>query len=308
MDKKSFEINTVLRNGYSYKRYDLPTTDHMETSFFDISNINERNTMYNDASQGNSHSHSFCTIMWFFSGKGSHIVDFKEYKIKQDTIFFIAPNQLHTFRNLSKVKGIMMFFSEDLLLRINHDLQSRVKVHLFNPINGPSFCEVSEVVSKRLILIANMLKGASTTQYEDKDLQASYIASLLSLFLIDTIRMGKWNKECIIGVNSTSYQIFLSFSQMVERNFSSYHDVKDYAKHLGVSLTTLNLYVRQYTNTTPLNIITNRIILEAKRLILYSNMSIKQVSFKLGFEDPSYFIKYFKRSMGISPTEYKKLR
>ena len=307
MDRQSFEIKTVLRNGYSYKQYDLPT-GHTETSFIEISSMTELNTMYNDASQGNTHSHSFCSIMWFFSGEGLHVIDFKEYRIEQNSIFFLSPNQLHTFCNLSGVKGVMMNFSEDFLLRINGDLQNRIKANLFNSANGLSFCKVSETVKEKLMFIVNMLKEESTTPYEDEDLHASYLASLLSLFLIDTIRMGNWNEECLKGVVSPSYRVFLSFSQMVEESFASYHDVKDYAKHLGVSLTTLSALVHQYANTTPLNIISNRIILEAKRLIRYSDMSIKQVSFKLGFEDVSYFIKYFRRSVGMSPTEFKKLR
>lgn len=154
--------------------------------------------------------------------------------------------------------------------------------------------------------IIKLLKETYSLPCEDKSLQASYLASLLSLFLIDTIRLGEWSDFSLTNVSYDSYLVYTKFIDEVENNFTRFHTVKDYLEIIGVSQTTLNLYTKQYAKTTPLKIINNRIILEAKRLIRYSNLRIKQISFKLGFDDTSYFIKLFKRNAGMSPAEFKK--
>ena len=138
-------------------------------------------------------------------------------------------------------------------------------------------------------------------------MRTSSLASWLSLLLIDIIRFGNWNDYSTIDTSSDSYHIYQNFIQLIEDKFVKHHTVTDYTELLGVSQTTLNIYTQQYAQTTPLKLITNRIILEAKRLICYSPLRIKQIAFNLGFDDPSYFIKLFKRNVGMSPAEYKRI-
>lgn len=253
------------------------------------------------------HCHNFYCIFWFYSGEGTHIVDFKEYEVGQETVFFLSPKHLHTYRNLNNIDGLAICFTEDFLLKLDNELQGRIKAKLFYPVEDFSHCKISEAAKEKMKPIVKLLQEASISQYEDKSLQASYFASLLSLLLIDMIRFGEWDEFSLTNVSSDSYQVYMKFIQMVEDNFTGYHTVKDYIEALGVSQTTLNLYTQQYAKTTPLKIINNRIILEAKRLIRYSTLRIKQISFKLGFEDTSYFIKLFKRNVGMSPVEFREL-
>lgn len=92
---------------------------------------------------------------------------------------------------------------------------------------------------------------------------------------------------------------------MVEEYYKERHAVKDYIEKLGVSQTTLNQYTLQYAKTTPLKIINDRIILEAKRMLRFSTIRTKQIAFDLGFKDDSYFVKLFKRNVGMSPIEFR---
>ena len=153
--------------------------------------------------------------------------------------------------------------------------------------------------------IVKLMQEASALQYEDQSLQASYFASLLSLLLIDMIRLGEWGDSSFSNVSSDSFLVYAKFVQMVEDNYIESHAVKDYIEKLGVSQTTLNQYTQQYAKTTPLKIINNRIILEAKRLLRYSTTRTKQIAFGLGFKDDSHFIKLFKRNGGMSPIEFR---
>lgn len=303
MEKQTLEKKEIVHNNISYLQYDLPT-DQAQTSFFDISDISAIQKMHPEALQ-EMHCHNFYSIFWFNSGEGTHIVDFDEYEIEQGTVFFLSPKPIHTYRNLSNVDGIAMCFPEDFLLKIDKELQGRVKTKMFYPANGFAHCKISEAAKEKMMPIVKLMQEASALQYEDKSLQASYFASLLSLLLIDMIRLGEWGDSSFSKVSSDSFQVYAKFVQMVEDNYIEHHAVKDYIEKLGVSQTTLNLYTQQYAKTTPLKIINNRIILEAKRLLRYSTTRTKQIAFYLGFKDDSYFIKLFKRNVGMSPVEFR---
>ena len=303
MEKQTLEKKEIVHNNISYLQYDLPT-DQAQTSFFDISDISAIQKMHPEALQ-EMHCHIFYSIFWFNSGEGTHIVDFDEYEIEQGTVFFLSPKPIHTYRNLSNVDGIAMCFPEDFLLKIDNELQGRIKTKMFYPANGFAHCKISEAAKEKMMPIVKLMQEASALQYEDKSLQASYFASLLSLLLIDMIRLGEWGDSSFSKVSSDSFQVYAKFVQMVEDNYIESHAVKDNIEKLGVSQTTLNQYTQQYAKTTPLKIINNRIILEAKRLLRYSTTRTKQIAFYLGFKDDSYFIKLFKRNVGMSPVEFR---
>ena len=303
MEKQTLEKKEIVHNNISYLQYDLPT-DQAQTSFFDISDISAIQKMHPEALQ-EMHCHNFYSIFWFNSGEGTHIVDFDEYEIEQGTVFFLSPKPIHTYRNLSNVDGIAMCFPEDFLLKIDNELQGRIKTKMFYPANGFAHCIISEAAKEKMMPIVKLMQEASALQYENKSLQASYFASLLSLLLIDMIRLGEWGDSSFSKVSSDSFQVYAKFVQMVEDNYIEHHAVKDYIEKLGVSQTTLNQYTQQYAKTTPLKIINNRIILEAKRLLRYSTTRTKQIAFYLGFKDDSYFIKLFKRNVGMSPVEFR---
>lgn len=303
MEKQSLETKKIVLNNISYLQYDLPT-GQAKTSFFDISDINAIKELRQEGLQ-EMHFLNLYSIFWFYSGEGTHIVDFDEYEIGQGTVFFLSPKRIRSYRNLSNVEGVAMCFPEDFLMRIDNELQGRIKTKLFYPANGFAHCKISEAAKETMKPIVKLMQEASALEYEDKSLQASYFASLLSLLLIDMIRLGEWGDSSFSNVSSDSFEIYAKFVLMVEEYYKERHAVKDYIEKLGVSQTTLNQYTLQYAKTTPLKIINDRIILEAKRMLRFSTIRTKQIAFDLGFKDDSYFVKLFKRNVGMSPVEFR---
>lgn len=297
------ETKKIVLNDIRYLQYDL-ATDQAKTSFFDISDINAIIELRQKGLQ-EMHFLNLYSIFWFYSGEGTHIVDFDEYEIGQGTVFFLSPKRVRSYPNLSNVEGIAMCFPEDFLLKIDNELQGRIKTKMFYPANGFAHCKISEAAKEKMKPIVKLMQEASALQYEDKSLQASYFASLLSLLLIDMIRLGEWGDSSFSNVSSDFFQVYAKFVQMVEDNYIERHTVKDYIEKLGVSQTTLNQYTLQYAKTTPLKIINDRIILEAKRMLRFSTIRVKQIAFNLGFKDDSYFVKLFERNVGMSPIKFR---
>lgn len=110
MDQHTFEKRAISSKKYTYLQYSVASS-LPKTSFFSISNTQEVRELFpNGASE--LHSHQFYSIFWFHSGEGTHIVDFDEYNIEKDSIFFLSPKHLHTFRNLKDNNGIAIAFTE----------------------------------------------------------------------------------------------------------------------------------------------------------------------------------------------------
>ncbi|RZL44124.1 MAG: AraC family transcriptional regulator [Pedobacter sp.] len=99
----------------------------------------------------------------------------------------------------------------------------------------------------------------------------------------------------------------MKFKQLLETNFRHQHTVAEYANLLNISSKTLVNHTNDAVLRTPLAIINDRIILEAKRLLLHSSLNVNEIGFQLGFDDASYFVKFFKKQVKRSPTEFRKL-
>lgn len=177
MEKQTLETKKIVHNNISYLQYDL-AKDQANTSFFDISDINTIKDLRQEGLQ-KMHFLNLYSIFWFYSGAGTHIVDFDEYEIGQGTVFFLSPKRIRAYRNLSNVEGVAMCFPEDFLLKIDNELQGRIKTKMFYPANGFAHCKISEAAKEKMMPIVKLMQEASSLQYEDKPLQASYFASLL---------------------------------------------------------------------------------------------------------------------------------
>ncbi len=249
------------------------------------------------------HVHEFYQIVWFRRGEGTHRVDFVDYPITDNTIFFIAPGQIHAFDGHTDYEGVIVLFNASFLADEQTSESIFLKYNVFNAYDTPPCCRVSEEEAERLMLLVNEMNReyALTGAFAHKD----YMQYLLRLFLIRAQRSGERKKTPQLYVSSTADRTFVRFRQLLEQNFRSIHTVQEYADLLNVSSRTLTKYVAQSTYCTPLQMINDRIVLEAKRRLQHTSMSVKQIGYELGFDDPSYFVKFFKRLTGKMPGAFR---
>lgn len=135
----------------------------------------------------------------------------------------------------------------------------------------------------------------------------TYNATLLTDFIVTSIRYCQW-RENNVFLNTSQYaEVYSKFIEAVDYNYTKMHTVKDYIEHLGVSKSILIRSIKQYEQLSPLEIIDDRIIIEAKRLLVCTSLRIKEISSKLGFEDPSYFNKLFKKIVKVTPANFREM-
>ena len=233
------------------------------------------------------HLHGFYEIIWFQKGSGTHYVDFNSYPITPGSIFFISPGQIHSFDTRHDQEGFVLKICTEL----SDDFVSLPCV------------TVQEKDSAAL----EMLVGAMEEELKNEDSigHREVLHSLVKLFVIMVRRSYDGMGPAAVNRHKASYKAFQTFRKLIEENYCRLHTVKDYAALLNVSPKTLTLYVNECSKYTPLELINDRIILEAKRLLRYSVLSVKEIAFRLGFDDPSYFGKFFKRLVKQSPADYR---
>lgn len=258
----------------------------------------------NDDTDNNApHVHTFYEIIWFREGGGTHFVDFQEYPVEKNTMFFLSPGQVHCFDDALKHKGILIKFCTDFLKDESADDDLFIKYNLFRAFDTVPYCTVSEEVAQQLLVVLNYIKREQENYHMVG--HNDMLRSLTRIFLIIIQRYCELLGTVAISDRKPAHRLFVMFRKSVEQHFTEYHTVKEYADVLNVSAKTLSNSVLECTGKTPLTLINDRITLEAKRLLRYSNLITKEVADYLGYEDPSYFVKFFKRQTGYLPSTFK---
>ncbi len=289
MKKKDVQSYSVQENAHSGLELEL----HFMPKFFHE----------NGCGSMPSHIHEFYQIIWFRHGKGNHRIDFTDYPVTDNTIFFVAPGQIHAFDGTGNYEGVIILFNASFLADEESSESIFLKYNVFNAYDSSPYYKVGNEEAERLMFLVNEMNREYTLTgaFAHKD----YMQYLLRLFLVRVQRSGERKEEAKLYVSNIANRTFVRFRQLLEQNFHNVHTVQEYADMLNISARTLTKYVSQSAHSSPLQIINDRIVLEAKRLLQHTSLNIKEIGYSLGFEDPSYFAKFFKRQEGIMPSEFR---
>ncbi|WPU99184.1 helix-turn-helix transcriptional regulator [Mucilaginibacter sp. cycad4] len=241
----------------------------------------------------------FIRILFVKAG-GHAVIDFKEYQLNRDALFFINKGQYHKLDDTCQ--GTMLYYNRDFYCVEIHDKEVACDGILFHNVY-----DIPEVLMDE--------KNSSTMQATFRDIKAEIDANdssmeemlriLLKQIIIRSTRI--WKSEHHVNSEEARQEVEFSrsFSQMVEWHYTKLHTVADYADMLSITPKALNKRISRYSNISPNDIIKNRIILEAKRLLVHTALSVKEIGYKLGYDDPSYFIRLFSKHAATSPQNFR---
>lgn len=250
------------------------------------------------------HTHKFFSITLFLKGAGSHIVDNNKYAIEPDTLVLMSPNRSHKHTVSIGLTYYVITFSYNFLNQFDDSLKKYIICNLFGQ---PKNITLNKIKVDYIVKFKNILDlaMAEIDKYQHDLWQATFIKSIMATFfiLLERYFEESSNKEDV--TNNTYNEILFNFENMVDKKFRSTHYVCNYAKELNLSVGTLNKYITKNTGMTASDIIDNRIIHEAQKLLTFSKYNITEISLLLGFSEPSNFTKFFKKRIGITPSEFK---
>lgn len=244
-----------------------------------------------------AHRLNFYQILIITKGRGVHEVDFQKIAYSENTVIPIAMGQVQRFEYNPNIEGYAIVFTTDFLVKENLDysylFDFTIFLHTINPISSIANQAVYTLIDE---MILEQQKGNVFNSGE-------YQRNLLKNFLIQ-IERNKRERTDIVCTDSL--ELFMKFRKLLEENINYKIRVVDICEKLNISAKQLNGSLKLYNNSTAKQYIEDRILLEIKRLLVYSTLSVKEVAYKIGFDDPTNFTKYFKARMKILPTDYRK--
>ena len=196
----------------------------------------------------------------------------------------------------------MWQFNRDFYCIVNHDHEVSCVGFIFYGSSQPMFIKLNRNEKAKIISLLQAFKDEFNIT---DNIQCEMLRILLVRFIITITRLAKQQFVSSDDIENTKFNLFRLFNLMVENNYRVQHEVKFYASELNKSPKTLANTFALYGQKTPLQIIQERIVLEAKRLFYYTDKSAKEIAFELGFEDASHFSRFFKNQTSQSPTVFK---
>lgn len=244
------------------------------------------------------HRHDFYFFLALKKGIGNHEIDFVSYDVTDHTIFIIRPGQVHELELKSNSEGFMVQFNTDFYYPIDKGMNL-----LLQKVSASNYYQLEEDPFSRI----NLLLASIFSEYKDKaEAYKEVIKSNLHILFIELLRLRSTNNKDSNTKDLYIQESLEKFLHLLETNITSIKQVSKYASMLNLSNYQLNTITKQTLDKTASEIINEQIILESKRYLLASSNQINQIAYYLGYEDVSYFIRFFKKHTGYSPEAFRK--
>ena len=245
------------------------------------------------------HRHDYYHIMYIKQGVGEHYIDFKTYDIQPKSFFFISPGQVHSLQVSANVSGYVLSFNADFY-QFNTPVERRKEFPFFHSVSNAPVVYLSGDNHKIEDVLTELYEEFSGSASDRKKM----IRSLMDILLIRISR--QYNQHPLKEgqpVYLTEQLRKLDF--LIDTHFKTHKLVNDYAEFMHISPKHLNSLCKTGLNKTVTNLIHERTLTEARRLLLFTGNSITEIAFELGFTDKSYFMRFFKKHMGQTAETYR---
>lgn len=249
------------------------------------------------------HLHDFYSIFWIDSGEAIHATEFVEYSLKADTVLFVPPGLKHRMYIDQSVGGIYMLFNEEF---IQYNQKNHVPLKEYRLFNNPDFKSLITIFPEKREKLKS-IAGFILDEFQNSDdYSQEIILNLLHLFLLESRRIFDQQYEAPKEVtDSTPDTTIIKFKQLIEKNYQTQKNVSSYAEMLNMNPSCLNEVAKKTTGITAGELIRNRVIEETKKLLYSSSLSGKEIAFQLGFDDPAYFSRFFRKYTGTTLKEFR---
>lgn len=251
--------------------------------------------------QEGPHRHQFQELLWVRCGRGRHKIDDEILEIQADTFYLISHGQVHLFIEGVDLEGYILRFSDDFLPDDVNTSGWDYRMTLFSHF---TFHQMLTPHADDINNFQQLMDTMWTEVQRDEFGKMHILRHALSMLLIWLERSRRKLPEGTTQ-HDTHLGIFQNFITLLEENLRIRHDVRFYAEQVHLTPRQLSTLAKRCTGQTAKQLILARVILESKRLLTHSNASVKEISYALGFKDPSYFSKVFKNVTGMSPNQFK---
>ncbi|EIJ37093.1 DNA-binding domain-containing protein, AraC-type [Galbibacter orientalis DSM 19592] len=269
---------------------------------FHINSLN-KHLKENEEKFAASHKHNFFICVLFTKGSGNHQIDFHTYAIQPGSVFFIKPGQTHHWEFKTQPEGYIFLHTQDFYE--NPYLKEKLnQFPFYNSTKNPPLLILSQQEIDDIRPLYEELMREYNNNSSFKNLK---IFSLITHMYIELSRIYIPSEKKMRIVTPIHMEIITKLESILEAHYKNEKLPKFYASKLFVSTKHLNRIIKTSLNKTTTDLITDRVVLEAKRLMVHSKNSLTTISHELGYQDYAYFSRVFKRKTGISPKKFIKV-
>jgi len=258
---------------------------------------------------GNSHfDHiqrlNYFSVIWIQQGSGKAKVDFSEYAFDKDDMFFFTPYQPFMLEGTKDLEGVVLDFHPNFFCIHKHHQEIACNGVLFNNIYNPPFVKVDETARQTFEIVLTQMR----LEFENPALaQYEQLVAYLKIFLITASRLKIAQQPQAQQDYADKKEPFIlqNLKDFIEIHFKTKHSASDYADMLNISPKALAKITKAHFNKTITDLISERIVIEAKRELYLTNKSVKEIAHDLGYDDEYYFSRFFKNNADVSPQLYR---
>ncbi len=245
------------------------------------------------------HAHDFYLLLYITHGTGTHTVDLVTYELRPGSLFFLAPGQVHHWQLAADTRGFVVFFDTDFYLfrYPGHGLYA----YPFFDSAHPPVCYLPPAETEIRPLVERLFAEYTGPYASQPEVFRSYLHLCLELAARHYPARPATETSLALG------QI-RAFGALLNRHYRTRRSVRAYAELLHLTPNYLTALCRRVLNKTASDLIHERVVVEARRLLSYSALGVAQVAYELGFEDASYFVRYFHKYAGTTPEAFRQQR
>lgn len=243
------------------------------------------------------HRHDFFFFLALQNGAGTHEIDFKTYKIQNNAVFFMRPGQVHQLELKTGSTGFIIEFNTEFYRPDNKLSNLRLQ-----KVSSKNYCSVDNAGSQKLHAILHSIFREYTEKQEG---YGEAIKANLNILFIELARQSRDPKSGPKETDQYAQARLEEFQALLETNITSLKQASQYANLLNLSLYQLNGITKATVGKTSSELINDYIVLEAKRYLLATPNQVKEIADHLGYEDISYFTRFFKKHTGHAPEAFR---
>ena len=271
-------------------------------SQFDLLKLEELLQRKNlDHSLEQAHLVEFYMIIFIKNGEGYHNIDFIDYPITQGTLLTVRKDQIHKFYQNDNLNGFLLLFTDEFLVSYLEKLEAQKSLQLFNELLGSPKIQLSESEFNEVNQTVSNIQSEYLAINDEYSL--GIIRSQLHILITRLYRIKSQKKQVLHQKKYLSD--FIKLQELVEKNVNQTIKVQDYAEMMGQSTKTLNTITKSIINKTAKEFIDEICTKQIKRLLINTQLSIKEIAYNIGFEETTNFYKYFKRQTQSTPEQFR---
>ncbi|MBF9238123.1 helix-turn-helix domain-containing protein [Hymenobacter sp. BT683] len=245
------------------------------------------------------HAHDFYLLLYISEGTGTHTVDLVTYELRPGSLFFLAPGQVHHWQLGADVRGFVVFFDTDFYL-FRYPGNGLYGYPFFNSSHSPAL-QLAPNECEFRPLFEQLFQEYAEPQANQAEVFCTYLHLCLEL-------ATRHYPALPAAESNPAQQQIRQLGALLNQHYRTKRSVRDYADLLHLSANHLNALCRRVLNKTASALIHERVIVEAQRLLSHSALGVAQVAYELGFEDASYFVRYFRKYAGTTPEAFRQQR